>query len=103
MNGRLSSAFSRRQTSKPSSLGHHHIEQDGVGQMRARGINRCFAVDRGGRFVALRGEARFEDRDIVVVVVDDEDKRRLAHGYGSIGRYSRTLASSWRGLKGLAT
>ena len=33
MNGSVGSALSRRQTSNPSQLRHHHVEQDQVGQV----------------------------------------------------------------------
>ena len=44
-----------------------------------------------------------KDVAIGLVVVGDEDQRRLTHNHPSVGKYSRTLARSWRGLNGLAT
>ena len=54
-------------------------------------------------FVAVGAEPRPQDVAVGLVVVDDEDARRIVHavssGLASLARgYSRTLASSWRGL-----
>ena len=67
------SDFSRRQTSKPSMPGHHHIEQHHIGAFVGTDLKRLTAAPSGAYFEILRGQPRLEQFDIGVDVVDQHD------------------------------
>ena len=85
-------------------LRHHDVEQDQVGQQLLGGGERLLAVGGLLELVALRPEPRHQDVAVGLVVVDDQDARRIVHdglGIASenyFGMYSRIFASSARGL-----
>ena len=86
---------------------HHDVEQDQIGRLRARGDQRLVAVPGRDHLVTLPRQTGLENLEVRRVVVDDQNARRLPHGCASYppasGRNLRIVASSWRGLNGLAT
>ena len=73
------SPFSARHTSKPSSSGHHHIEQDEIGMHPARNVERRAAVLRREQAITAPLERAHDQSQIHRAVVDDRDccTRRL--------------------------
>src|SRR5262249_12141580 len=62
-------------------LGHHHVEQNKIGQVLPRGLKRLLAVDRLQQVVAVHLESRVEDVAVNLVVVDDQDAGRIVHDW----------------------
>ena len=65
-------------------LRHHDVEQDQVGQMLLGGGERLFAVGGLLEVVAVRAEPREQDVAVGLVVVDDQDTRRIVHSMSPI-------------------
>src|ERR1700674_3213493 len=87
MNGREASAFRRRHTSTPSSLGI--ITSSNIRSGRCR----LAAVRRLEQLVAMHLQSSREDVTVGSVVVGDQNARRVVHAGGSsVGRYSRIFA-----------
>ncbi len=61
-------------------LRHHDVEQDEVGQMLRGGGERLLAVGGLQQLIALRREPRHQDVAVGLVVVDDQNARRVVHG-----------------------
>jgi hypothetical protein len=69
---------------EPVHLGHHHVEQDEVGQLR-RANGECRGAAAGGQDIEIfTGKLGAQQLDVDVNVVDDEDacrhRRRLSSG-----------------------
>ncbi len=77
-------------------LRHHHVEQDEIGPMRVGRRKSLLAVRGLDEAVIVHREPRHENVAVHLVVIDDENDRRIVHGSG--GRNWRILASSARGL-----
>ena len=75
---------------------HHHVEQDEIGRLRARGDQRLIAVSGRDDLVALPRQAGLEDLEIGRVVVDHQNARRLAHGSAAYPALGQELGGSWR-------
>ena len=92
MNGRPGSALSSPADLDAVLARHHHVEQDQIGRLRARGDQRLVAVPGRDDLVALPREAGLQDLEVGRVVVDDQDPRRLAHGWPPSRRLGQELA-----------
>jgi hypothetical protein len=66
------SALRRRQTSKPSHAGHHHVEQHHIGPLTRADVQRFRAAMSRTHLEIVGGKARLEQLDVGVGVVDDE-------------------------------
>ena len=62
-----------RQSSKPSTLGQHQVEQHDVGSPRSRAAQRIVAVGGTGDVEAANGEVGADQVDDVGVVLDQQD------------------------------
>ena len=78
------SAFSRRQTSRPSSLRHLNVEQDDVRMLLLHGVERLGAVLDGDDVVPLGKQKFAEEGANALGVVGDEHTAAPRHGCGRV-------------------
>jgi len=78
MNGSVVSAL-RPAHLEAVALWHHHVEQDQIGPVLKRHLERLLAVGRGDHLVALARQPGLEDVEARGAVVGDEDACRLSH------------------------
>ncbi len=107
MNGSSRSALSSLQTWMPSLPGIITSSRIRSGVCALAAISAASPSSASHHLVALAREPCLHDLEVGRVVVDHQDPRRLAHqvapGAAAPSRCRRIIASSWRGLKGLAT